>query len=145
MSAPTDAVTIRALAPADYDAVRALWLAEATNPFTPEHLARVRAMGGCALAAEAMTAEGPCVVGVALWTHNGRQGFVWRLSVDVAHRRRGVATALLDEAERQMRAAGFESAGLLVYAHNSAATRLYAGRDWKRRDGMEVWFKALGR
>ena len=37
------------------------------------------------------------IVGVALGTHDGRKGWINRLAVDPAHRRRGVAEALVRE------------------------------------------------
>jgi ribosomal protein S18 acetylase RimI-like enzyme len=69
------------------------------------------------------------------------------LSVSPAHRRRGVATALLHAAVEQARAAGAERLTLRVLGHNTAARELYAAfgfeiegvlRDFFRLDGRSV-------
>jgi ribosomal protein S18 acetylase RimI-like enzyme len=54
-----------------------------------------------------------------------RSGYVTTLVVDEAFRGRGIARALLDEAERFTREQGLASLGVGVLAGNAAAEGLY--------------------
>jgi len=57
---------------------------------------------------------------------------VKRLYVRPPYLRRGVATALMDAAERHAQAAGYAAIYLDTFAALSAAVRLYAGRGYER-------------
>ncbi len=133
-------VLLRSYRDSDYPTVAGLWRAEGTNPFTPRHLRRLFASGGKAIVADADSS----VCGVVLWTHNGRQAFVWRLNVACEMRGHGIGTLLMDAVECAAAQAGFESIGLLVGRDNSAAKALYAGRGWVQNPAYETWFKELG-
>jgi ribosomal protein S18 acetylase RimI-like enzyme len=78
-----------------------------------------------------------------LWLGNAqdqRQGdrhsYVLLLYVDPAHRRRGLATALLDQAEAWAQQRGDRQIGLQVFPDNTAAMALYRQRGY---DTASLW------
>jgi RimJ/RimL family protein N-acetyltransferase len=117
------------LGPDDYDEVLALW-ARAGLPARPEgrdapEAFRRQCEGGLQRAIGVR--EGPALVGVAILTHDGRKGWINRLAVDPAHRRRGYASLLITEAERWFRdELGLEVFSALIHTHNDASRTLFA-------------------
>lgn len=137
-------VRIRAYRPSDHPTLTAMWTACSQIPFTMAEVERLLDAKGEALVAEVLQPDGRHdVAGVVLWSNNGRSGFIWRLAVAPEHRRRGIATALLDRAENDIAAAGFASVGLLTAETRAAAKALYARRGWQFIRGMEYWNKRL--
>jgi ribosomal protein S18 acetylase RimI-like enzyme len=135
-------IAIRPYAEADYATVCALWREARMNPFTEAMIARVHAMGGAVFVAErGCEGRGAEVVGAALWVHNGRQAFVWRLAVSETCRRSGIARRLMEVLEESAHAAGFESMGLIVGKDNTGAHALYESLGWTRSETLETWWK----
>lgn len=121
------AATIREFAMADYEAVRCLWEGAgsgvALRPSDrPEEIRKkLRRDPDLFLVAE----EEGSVVGVIMGAWDGRRGWLHHLAVSPAHRRRGIASALVREVEERLRARGCLKVNLLVFAENEAARRLY--------------------
>jgi N-acetylglutamate synthase len=79
------------------------------------------------------------LVAVVVLTQDGRKGWINRLAVDPAHRRRGLAGALLDEAERWFREeAGLEVWAALIEGDNHASQALFAHEGYARGDVVYV-------
>jgi ribosomal protein S18 acetylase RimI-like enzyme len=70
------------------------------------------------------------LVGTVIGGFDGRRGMIYHLAVAHAHRRRGVAEALLREIENRLVARGCIRAFLLVHAENEEARALYEKQDW---------------
>lgn len=113
--------TLRAFAPADVAAARALWqatpglgLSAADEPDAIERFLQ-RNPGLSAVAADAQGG----LLGTILCGHDGRRGLIHHLVAAPAARRRGIATALLRHGLRGLRAAGVDKCHLLVFADNA--------------------------
>ena len=66
------------------------------------------------------------VVGVVLGTHDTRKGWISRLGVHPDHQRKGLATALILECEKAIRAHGIEVVAALVETWNTASAAVFA-------------------
>ena len=66
---------------------------------------------------------------------------VYEVDVDAAHRRRGVATTLLDELARIARERGIAEGFVLTDLDNAAANALYEAQGGERRDVVEWDFR----
>jgi N-acetylglutamate synthase len=70
--------------------------------------------------------EGRRLVAVAVLTHDGRKGWINRLAVDPAHRRRGLAQRLITEAEHWFtEELGLEVWAALIERENTASQALF--------------------
>jgi len=107
---------IRALRPEDYDELIALW-ERAGLSHRPKGRDRreglERELEGpmsVFLAAE----EDGMMIGAVLGTHDGRKGWINRLAVDPAHRRRGVGQALVRGVEARLGDLGIDIVTCLI-------------------------------
>jgi len=76
------------------------------------------------------------LAGTVTGTFDGMRGWVRRLATRPDRRGRGIATALMAELERRMRAAGCPKINLLIEGDNSAVAGFYARVGYQRRDVM---------
>jgi ribosomal protein S18 acetylase RimI-like enzyme len=120
---------IRPLVIEDYDELVELWR-EAELPYKPKGRdARERIekelAGPCSvfLAAEL---DGR-FVGAVLGTHDGRKGWINRVAVRPAYRRRGIARALVEAAEERLHAAGIEIVTCLIEDWNRESLAFFEG------------------
>lgn len=100
----------------DYPAVAAVWRA-AGRDVLPEDELRTTLDHGHGLLLVARAGSG--IVGVVLGTFDGRRGWIHRLAVHPAHRRAGLATALVNELEQRFRDRGAPRINLLVMPDNA--------------------------
>ena len=100
----------------DLPAVVTVWRA-AGRDVPPEDELRTTLTHGPGLMLVAEVDGG--IVGVVLGTFDGRRGWVHRLAVDPAHRRGGVASALVGELEQRFRDRGAPRVNLLVLPDNA--------------------------
>ena len=100
----------------DLPRVAAVWRAAGRDGLPEEELRATLAHGpGLMLVAEV---DGG-IVGVDLGTFDGRRGWVHRLAVHPAHRRAGLASALVGELEQRFRDRGAPRVNLLVMPDNA--------------------------
>jgi N-acetylglutamate synthase len=129
-------MTIRPFEPDDILAVRALWsrcegLGDGPGD-NPMALARFLARNpGLSQVAES---DGG-IVGAMLCGHDGRRGVIYRLATDPAHRRRGIARALVEAALQGLKAEGVERAMLFVLKDNADARAFWesVGGKWREK------------
>ncbi|MFJ6167054.1 GNAT family N-acetyltransferase [Micromonospora orduensis] len=113
---------VREFAWPDYDDVAALWTGTGRDVLSRAELtAKLARDPQLFLVAEVAEA----VVGVVLGTYDGRRGMILRLAVAPAHRRGGVATALVAELERRFAALECPRVNLLVLPKDAAALRFW--------------------
>ena len=83
--------------------------------------------------------EGDRLVAVAVLTHDGRKGWINRLAVDPACRRRGLARRLISEAERWFaQELGLEVWAALIERDNTASQILFERSGYGRHDLVYV-------
>ena len=83
--------------------------------------------------------EGDRLVAVAVLTHDGRKGWINRLAVDPAYRRRGLARRLIAEAERWFtQELGLEVWAALIERDNTASQILFERSGYGRHDLVYV-------
>ena len=119
---------IRPLTIDDYDALVRLWQAGGL-PYRPqgrdarERIAR-ELKGPCAIFLGAE--EGGALVGAVLGTHDGRKGWINRLIVAPAHRRKGIASALVAEVEKRLAERGIEVIAGLIEDWNEDSMEFFS-------------------
>jgi ribosomal protein S18 acetylase RimI-like enzyme len=74
------------------------------------------------------------IVGTVLGGFDGRRGMVYHLAVAEPFRRQGLASALMEELERRLRAKGCIRYYLLVTYENEEAIRFYEANGWERME-----------
>lgn len=131
--------------PQDYEAVLALW--ENAGPGIhvrrsdqPEEIAKkLERDPDLFLVAEA---DGR-IAGSVLGGFDGRRGMMYHLAVAPDYRQRGIASALMAELERRLRAKGCIRYYLLVTTDNHPAIRFYEDRGWQRMESLYAYGKDL--
>jgi len=78
--------------------------------------------------------EGARLVGVVLGTHDTRKGWINRLAVHPAWRRRGIASRLVRACERSLRSEGIEVFAALIEPDNNASMAFFDRLGYARTD-----------
>ena len=125
----------------DYGEILALW----EQAGLPVHLegrdARetfVRQMADGRQRVLGLRADGK-LIAVTVLTHDGRKGWINRLAVDPAHRRCGLATRLIAEAERWfVEDQGLEIWAALIEGGNQTSQALFNALDYRRHHVVYV-------
>src|SRR4051812_1586277 len=118
-------MNIRPFQLADEDAVVALWQrCDITRPWNDPHKDIQRKLTVQPEMFLVAVVEG-AVIGTVMAGYDGHRGWINYLAVDPEHRRRGIATALLNEAERMLRKLGCPKINLQVRFTNHAALDFY--------------------
>jgi len=141
---PTAAPGLRAMTPADYDAVLALWQSSEgiglNESDTREAIAAYLARNpGFSLVAET---EG-VIVGALLCGHDGRRGYLHHLAVASPHRRRGLGRTLVGESLARLRAQGITKCNIFLFANNAAGRAFWLREGWAPREDLVVVQKAI--
>jgi len=128
-------VTIRLFALSDFEAALALWSqtpgVALTDADSPEAVARyLRRNPGLSFVADA---DG-VLVGTILCGHDGRRGFIHHLVVAPSHRRRGLATRLLEAGVHALRGEGMTKAHLMVFRANEDGLAFWRARGVERTE-----------
>ena len=120
----------------DYDRVMEIW-AEGGLPLKPkgrdsrENIARQIEMPNV-LFLVAEEGEGGRVVATVLATHDGRKGWINRLAVDAALRKRGIGARLVREAERRLEALGMDILACLIEDDNAVSMEVFEKLGYKK-------------
>lgn len=124
----TDDITLRTLILADYDRWMDVWQQAGLHSIRPhgrdsrQAFARQLAGGTHTMIGLERASE---LIGVVLVTHDGRKGWINRLAVLPAHRRRGYAVRLVAEAERVLREQGITVIAALIETGNDTSLSLF--------------------
>jgi ribosomal protein S18 acetylase RimI-like enzyme len=141
---PTTAAGLRAMTPADYDAVLALWQSSEgiglNESDTREAIAAYLVRNpGFSLVAEVKGV----IVGALLCGHDGRRGYLHHLAVASPHRRRGLGRTLVDESIARLRAQGITKCNIFLFANNAAGRAFWLRQGWAPREDLVVVQKAI--
>lgn len=138
-------VLIRAMVPSDHPAAVRLWestpgigLSEAdAEPRIASFLERNLGLSAVAIA------EGGELVGAVLCGHDGRRGYLHHLAVAEAHRRQGVARALIEHGLAGLRAAGIDKCNVFLFSDNEDGRSFWIQNGWLVRGDLQVIQKRL--
>jgi ribosomal protein S18 acetylase RimI-like enzyme len=135
---------LRAMTPADYDAVLALWQASEgiglNESDTREAIAAYLVRNpGLSFVAET---EGK-IAGAVLCGHDGRRGYLHHLAVASPHRRRGLGRTLVDESLTRLRAHGIPKCNIFLFANNEAGRAFWLREGWAPRKDLVLVQKTL--
>ncbi|MDI3388031.1 GNAT family N-acetyltransferase [Streptomyces sp. B-S-A8] len=138
------ALRIRTAEPADATDVLAFWKEAAEGTSVSDDEAGVSGLiardPGALLLAE--TGDG-LLVGSVIAGYDGWRCSLYRLAVLPSHRRRGVATALLEAAEERFTALGGRRGDAMVLEANERAQRAWSAAGYRREDHWRRWVKPL--
>lgn len=156
------AITIKPLAPSDYDGLVALWKASGLT-YRPRGRDSRGAIAGqlkqpTAIFLKAVVAEGSGsrqpgagtrgqtskMVGAVLGTHDGRRGWINRLAVLPGYQKKGIGGALLDELERRLDRLGLLLVAVQVDRGNRRSLRFFKGLGYRLHDDIHYLSKRKG-
>lgn len=123
----SDALEIRPAKGADYEQVAAVWSASGLRISRggrdgPESFVRQCACFGGLYLVAVMDGK---IVGVVLGTHDQRKGWINRLSVLPAYRRRGIAARLVNTCDAAIRSRGIEIISALIEPSSPESSALF--------------------
>jgi ribosomal protein S18 acetylase RimI-like enzyme len=98
----------------DIESVLAFWKDATAEPSTTDDAAGIAGLLSRSPGALILATDGDVIVGSVIAGWDGWRGTVYRLAVAPELRRQGIATRLVDEAERQLRAHGVRRMHLIV-------------------------------
>jgi ribosomal protein S18 acetylase RimI-like enzyme len=139
MPQPDATIEIREFLPDDYDSVIALWRAsdgvtirdadqrEPLSAYLTQH-------HGLSFVA----VDGGVIVGSTLCGTDGRRGYLQHVAVAKSHRRRGVATALVERSVSALAERGIDKCHLMVLADNLDAQAFWTRIGWKDRSEIRL-------
>jgi len=84
------------------------------------------------------------IVAAVLCGHDGRRGYISHLVVADPHRRRGVATGLVDRCIEALREVGIEKCHLFVFRGNKSAASFWRETGWVEREDIATFSKFTG-
>jgi ribosomal protein S18 acetylase RimI-like enzyme len=82
--------------------------------------------------------DGDKVVGSIMAGYDGHRGWLYAVAVLKSHRRRGVGTQLVREAERLLETLGCDKVNLQIRSANAQATQFYAGLGYRIEDRISM-------
>ncbi|CAH0126836.1 GNAT family acetyltransferase [Microbacterium foliorum] len=129
---------VRAFERADTESVVALWTeAGLTRPWNDPRLdieRKLRVQPELFLVAEDTSGDvdGTAIVGTVMAGYDGHRGWIYYLASAESHRHRGIARALVREAERLLEAMGCPKVQLMVREGNDGVLAFYDALDYER-------------
>jgi ribosomal protein S18 acetylase RimI-like enzyme len=143
-AAGIEATTLRRAAPADAAALLALWRAAEATPSPTDDPDALRRLLAEPAAAVLVAERGGELVGSLIAGFDGWRGNLYRLATHPAHRRRGIARALVAEAEAWLRARGARRVTALVERDHAWATAFWAAVGYGEDARMARYVRNLG-
>jgi len=133
-TSPPERTRLRRYAPGDFRAVARLWRRSGLHLGPSDRSVELERARRRDPDLFLVAVRGTSVVGAILGRFDGRRGWVNHLAVDPSARSRGIATRLMAEVERRLRAKGCQKVNLHVVAANREVCRFYEGLGYERTD-----------
>jgi ribosomal protein S18 acetylase RimI-like enzyme len=134
---------MRAGSGADVDAVLALWRRAEASPSPTESAEDLRRLLERDPEALLLAESAGAVVGSLIVGCDGWRGTFYRLAVDPAHRRRGLATALVGAGEERLRALGAHRLNAIVESEEADAMAFWAAAGYELQTARSRFVKNL--
>jgi ribosomal protein S18 acetylase RimI-like enzyme len=128
-----DLMEMREFQSSDFDRVRRLWTDCGLRPTLGDELEDLADLLHPQLFVVGV--DSGLLVAALLATFDGRRGWLNHLAVDPAYRRRGLATLLVRDVERRLRALGCRKVNLLIEPDNLSVQQFYETLGYGR-DGL---------
>jgi N-acetylglutamate synthase len=131
--------------PADYEAAYDLWKNAGeglglSSSDSPEEISRKLLRDpDLFLIAE----EDGRLVGTVIGGFDGRRGMIYHLAVRADHRRRGLASRLMNEIEGRLKSKGCLKAYLMLKEGNQIAVTMYKKFGWEDMENISLYGKKL--
>ncbi|MFB6614942.1 GNAT family N-acetyltransferase [Streptomyces sp. NPDC085524] len=134
-------IRIRAAVPADAENVLAFWKESAEGTSITDDLDGVTRLVARDPEALILAESDGLLVGSVIAGWDGWRASLYRLAVLPSHRRRGIAGALLEAAERRFVAVGGRRGDAMVLEANERAHVMWAAAGYHRQDSWRRWVK----
>lgn len=134
---------LRAGTAADIDDVLALWKRAETGPSTTESAADLRWLLERDADALLLADDEGRVVGSLIAGWDGWRGTFYRLAVDSAHRRRGLATRMVGAGEERLRALGAKRLNAIVESEEADAMAFWAAAGYELQAARSRFVKNI--
>ncbi len=133
----SEAITLRAMTPADLEEAMSLWLGSAgvgrSPDDTPEYLAAFLARNpGCSLVAE----ENGRLVGAIMAGHDGYRGYIHHTAVAVEARGRGIGRRITDAALGALADQGIHKVALVAFRDNPGGNAFWETMGFTVREDL---------
>ena len=138
-----DAIEVRPCRREDVAAVLALWASAGAIPRPTDHAAALTRRLERDRALFALAWDGERLVGTLMGGWDGWRGNMYRLVVDPAYRRRGIAGRLVAAVEAELRALGAERVTSLVFKDEPGAPQLWRSVGYRPDPAIERYAKDL--
>ena len=136
-------MNIRDATTADIDGLLDLWRRSDAAPSVTDTVGDVSRVVAAPSASVLVAVDGDTIVGSVIATFDGWRGNFYRLVIDPAQRRAGIARRLVDAGEARLRAAGVKRASALVEGHRPIAQAFWSAAGFENHEGMRRYTKSL--
>ena len=87
--------------------------------------------------------EEQTVAGVIIAGHDGRRGYIYHTAVHPQHRHKGIASKLVDEALKALKAQGINKTALVVFSRNAEGNAFWENVGFTERTDLVYRNKAI--
>jgi len=137
-------ISLRAASPDDIPAVLAFWNEATAEPSSTDDVEGIGALLDRSPGSLVLACDGDAIVGSIVAGFDGWRGALYRLAVAPSHRRQGIATALVAEAEQHLLTRGVRRMHLIVSrAGGDAAEEFWLSAQYTPTDQVRM-VKDLG-
>lgn len=127
----------------DLEAVLALWRRAGASPSSTESVGDLRGLLERDPEALLVAWVGDEIVGSVIAGWDGWRGTFYRLAVEPAQRRRGLATALVRAGEERLREIGAHRLNAMVESHKASAVAFWTSVGYELQAGRDRFVKNL--